>query len=632
MQRNQNNEKRRGPENALGTAKRLIGEIAGKYRAHLIAVFAGILVSAGASVLGSTFLQTLIDDYIAPLIGSANPAYGALLGAIVMMGGIYLVGILATFLYNRLMVSVSQGTLKNMRDRMFGHMESLPVRYFDQNQVGDIMSRYTNDIDTLRQMISQSLPQLISSLITIVFVLCAMLSMSWVLTLVVLVMMVVIWKVSGYVTGKSATHFKRQQKAIGAVNGYVEELIGGQKVVKVFGYEDRAVTQFGALNDELASSATQANTYGNILMPLLGNLGYLQYVLIAIVGGALAFSGAGSGLTLGAIASFLLLSRSMSMPISQIAQQINSVIMALAGAERIFNLLDEQPEEDGGYVTLVNAERAADGTLREARERTGLWAWKHPHGDGSVTYTELRGDVRFEHVDFGYTDEKQVLRDITLFAKPGQKVALVGATGAGKTTITNLLNRFYDISAGKIRYDGINIQKIKKPDLRRSLGIVLQDTHLFTGTVMDNIRYGKPDAADEEVIAAAKLVNAHGFISRLPSGYQTVIAGDGAGLSQGQKQLISIARAAAADPPVMILDEATSSIDTRTEAIVQRGMDALMKGRTVFVIAHRLSTIQNADVILVMDGGQIIERGNHEELLAERGAYYQLYTGGLDAA
>ena len=548
-----------------------------------------------------------------------------------VMVGVYIIGIGATYLYNRLMVIVSQGVLKQLRDKMFAHMQTLPIRYFDTNQTGDIMSRYTNDTDALRQMISRSLPQLVASLATILLVFATMLSSSLLLTLVVVVTMTVMFQLTGFIGKKSRRYFQKQQQDIGALNGYIEEMVGGQKVVKVFCHEDESEQGFDRLNRQLCDSATKANRYANILMPVIGNFGYIQYILIAIAGGALAVSGVG-GLSLGGIASFLYLSRALSGPLGQVFQQFNMVIMALAGAERIFELLDEAPEQDEGLVTLVNAKRMADGSLTETPQHTGLWAWKHPQEDGSVSYTLLQGDIRFNDVSFGYLPEKTVLDDVTLFAQSGQKIALVGATGAGKTTITNLINRFYDIEKGEILYDGIDIGKIKKADLRRSLGIVLQDTHLFTGTVRENIRYGNPAATDAEVVEAARLANAHGFISRLPEGYDTVIEGDGAGLSQGQKQLLSIARAAVADPPVMILDEATSSIDTRTEAIVQRGMDALMEGRTVFVIAHRLSTIQNAHAILVMENGRIIERGGHQQLLEQQGVYYRLYTGAAEIA
>ena len=599
-----------------------------RYWMQLILVFVCILVSAVAGVAGSTFLQTLIDDYISPMLLNGSRDFSGLAGALAKLGVLYAAGILGTLFYNRLMVVVAQGILKTIRDEMFSHMQTLPIRFFDTHASGDVMSLYTNDTDTLRQMLAQSIPQIFSSIVTVIAVFVAMVRLSIWLTLFVLAFVALMMLVTKFVGGKSGAFFVKQQNSIGAVNGYIEEMIHGQKVIKVFCHEEQTKADFDKHNDELFQNAAWANSFANILMPIMNNLGYVQYVLLAMLGGALAFHGVG-GLTLGAIAAFLQLSRSFTMPISQISQQASAIVMALAGAGRIFELLDEEPETDEGYVTLVNAEEQ-DGVLTETDHRTGVWAWKHPHGDGTVTYTELTGHVELEDVDFGYTPEKTVLHDITLYAEPGQKVAFVGATGAGKTTITNLINRFYDISDGKIRYDGINITKIKKPDLRRSLGVVLQDVNLFTGTVMENIRYGKLDATDEECIAAAKLANADGFIRMLPQGYDTVLSGDGSGLSQGQRQLISIARAAVADPPVMILDEATSSIDTRTEAIVQSGMDALMKGRTVFVIAHRLSTVQNSDVIMVLDHGHIIERGSHRDLIAQKGTYYRLYTGAFE--
>ncbi|MDL2217304.1 ABC transporter ATP-binding protein/permease [Christensenellaceae bacterium OttesenSCG-928-M15] len=613
------------------TIKRLLKYITGTYRLRFIMVLVFIIVSAAASVAGSLFLQTLIDDYIAPLMGIENPVFTGLLWAIATMGVIYLAGVISTYVYNRQMVVIGQGVQKRIRDEMFAHMQKLPIKYFDTHSYGDIMSRYTNDIDTLRQMISQSVPMLFSSLVTMLFVLCAMLYTSLPLTILVLVMVFFMVKVSGKITGKSSSYFIKQQKALGEINGYIEEMMDGQKVVKVFCYETDAEKKFDEKNEQLFESGNNANKYANVLMPVMTNLSSLAYVLVAIAGGAMSLGGAGA-LTLGAIATFLQLTKSFSQPISQMSQQVNSIIMALAGAERIFTLMDEPIEEDDGYVTLVNAVRDENGKLCEAERRTGLFAWKHPHHDGTLTYVEVKGDIVFDNVDFSYDGEKAVLYNVSLFAKPGQKIAFVGATGAGKTTITNLLNRFYDIADGKIRYDGININKIRKSDLRRSLGIVLQDTHLFTGTVMNNIRYGKLDATDEEVIAAARLAGADSFISRLPDGYDTVLTGDGASLSQGQRQLLAIARAAVADPPVMILDEATSSIDTRTEKLVQSGMDALMEGRTVLVIAHRLSTVQNSRVILVLDHGRIIERGSHEELIDQKGRYYELYTGAFESA
>ena len=596
-----------------------------KYWLQLILVLICILVSAVAGVAGSTFLQTLIDDYISPMLLNGSRDFSGLASALIKLGVLYAVGILGTLFYNRLMVVVAQGILKTIRDQMFSHMQTLPIRFFDTHASGDVMSLYTNDTDTLRQMLAQSVPQIFSSIVTVIAVFVAMVRLSIWLTLFVLVFVALMMLITKFVGGKSGAFFVKQQNSIGAVNGYIEEMIHGQKVIKVFCHEEQTKDGFDKHNDALFQNAAWANSFANILMPIMNNLGYVQYVLLAMLGGALAFHGVG-GLTLGAIAAFLQLSRSFTMPISQISQQASAIVMALAGAGRIFDLLDEAPETDEGYVTLVDAEEK-DGVLTETDHRTGIWAWKHPHADGTVTYTRMAGDVQFFDVDFGYVPEKIVLHDVSLYAKPGEKVAFVGATGAGKTTITNLINRFYDLADGKIRYDGININKIKKPDLRRSLGIVLQDVNLFTGTVMDNIRYGRLDATDEECIAAAKRANAHHFIMLLPDGYQTVLSGDGSGLSQGQRQLLSIARAAVADPPVMILDEATSSIDTRTERIVQAGMDALMHGRTVFVIAHRLSTIQNADVIMVLDHGRIIERGNHEKLMAEKGRYYLLYTG-----
>ncbi len=615
------------PKVSSNTVKRLLSYIF-HYKLRFLFVLICILIRALTNVASSLYIETLIDDYISPLLLDANPVFDALLRSILTMACVYAVGIICSLLYNRLMVTIAQGVLKDIRDTMFSHMQTLPIRYFDTHTHGDIMSHYTNDTDTLRQMISQSIPQMFSSLITVIAVFCAMLSVNVWLTLVIVVCITFILNITKFVAGRSSTYFIRQQASMGDVNGYIEDMMNGQKVIMVFCHEEAAKDVFNEKNDNLCGDATAANMFANVLMPIMNNLGHLQYVLVAIIGGALALNGV-SGLTLGAIASFLQLTKSFNGPISQISQQLNSVIMALAGAERIFKLMDEVSEEDDGEVTLVNV-RYKNGELEEVEHRTELWAWKVPNDDGSFRYEELKGEVRFYDVDFGYTEEKIVLHNITLYAEPGQKVAFVGATGAGKTTITNLINRFYDIADGKIRYDGININKIKKADLRRSLGIVLQDVNLFTGTVMENIRYGNLEATDEECIAAAKLANADSFIRRLPQGYDTILSGDGSGLSQGQRQLISIARAAVADPPVMILDEATSSIDTRTEAIVQKGMDRLMLGRTVFVIAHRLSTVQNSDVIMVLEQGNIIERGPHDGLIAQKGKYYQLYTGAFE--
>lgn len=621
--------------------KRIFSYVGTRYKLLMLIVVICIFLSSIASVFSSVFLGDLIDEYIEPMLTSGSNDFGPLLSMLLKMAVVFLVGIVSTFTYNRIMVTVSQGVLRNVRDEVFTHMQTLPIKYFDTHSHGDIMSRYTNDIDTLRQMISQTIPQIISSAVTIVSTFTAMLMQSVPLTFVVIICICVMLLFTGKIAGSSGRYFVKQQESIGNVNGYIEEMITGQKVIKVFCHEKKAKEGFDELNEELYGNAYAANKYVNMLGPINNNLGHLQYVIVAIIGcflavlttsGSIPESGTLSifAASAGTVASFLQLSKSFTMPINQISQQLNSVVMAMAGAKRIFALLDEESETDEGYVTLVNAKYDSEGNIVETPEHTGLWAWKHPHEDGTTTYTKLQGEVRFFDVDFGYNEEKIVLHNITLYAEPGQKVAFVGATGAGKTTITNLINRFYDLADGKIRYDGININKIKKSDLRRSLGIVLQDTNLFTGTVMENIRYGNLDATDEQVIEAAKLANAHSFISRLPDGYNTMLTGNGANLSQGQRQLLSIARAAVADPPVMILDEATSSIDTRTESLVQKGMDALMKGRTVFVIAHRLSTVRNSDVIMVLEHGVIIERGTHDDLIAKKGKYYQLYTGAFE--
>ena len=596
------------------------------YKWHYLSVIVLIFVSVLANVQGTMFTQRLIDDYISPMLLADKPDFGPLGMAILRVAGFYLIGVAATYLQNLIMIYVTQGCLRDLRNELFEHMQKLPIKYFDTHAHGDIMSVYTNDIDTLRQMVSQSIPQVVNSFVTIVSVFTSMIILSVPLTFVTLLMIVVMLFATKYAAGNSGKYFVKQQQNLGKVNGFIEEMMNGQKVVQVFCREEENKRRFKELNDELCESADKAHTFTNILGPINAQLGNISYVFCAIVGGALALGNVW-GFTLGKLASFLTFNKSFSMPINQISQQFNSIVMALAGAERVFNLLDEEVETDDGYVVLVNA-KEVDGKLTECEERTGRWAWKHTHqADGSVDYVEVTGDIVFDGVDFGYTDEKIVLHDIKMYATPGQKIAFVGSTGAGKTTITNLINRFYDIQDGKIRYDGININKIKKADLRRSLGIVLQDTHLFTGTVKDNIRFGKLNATDEEVIAAAKLANAHGFIKRLPQGYDTMIVGDGANLSQGQRQLLAIARAAIADPPVLILDEATSSIDTRTERIVQDGMDKLMAGRTTFVIAHRLSTVRNSDCIMVLEQGRIIERGTHDQLIEEQGKYYQLYTG-----
>lgn len=617
--------------NYLKTAKRLMKYVASTFKLQFGVVIVTIIISAFASIIGPLFLMYLIDDYITPLLGQQNPDFTKLLSAIIFMAVLYYIGVFCTWVYSRLMVNIGQGVLKRIRDEMFVHMQTLPIGYFDTHSHGELMSLYTNDTDTLRQMISQSIPQVFSSFITVIIIFFVMLKLSLPLSLLAIAMVAVMLFITKIVGGKSGKYFVAQQKNVGVVNGYIEEMMSGQKVIKIFCHEEETKEKFDILNEQLCNSASSANQYANSMMPIMSNLGNLQYVLTALLGGFLVIGGY-SSLTLGTIASFMQLTKSFNMPFSQIAQQSNSIVMALAGAERIFQLMDEEAEVDNGYVTLVNAEFDENKKLKETDTPTGIWAWKHPHQDGTITYTQVLGDVRFFDMSFGYTETAMVLHDLTLYAKPGQKLAFVGSTGAGKTTITNLINRFYDVQDGKIRYDGININKIKKADLRRSLGIVLQDTHLFTGSIKENIRYGKLDATEEEIYEAAKLANADQFICHLPDGYDTILSGDGEELSQGQRQLLAIARAAVANPPVLILDEATSSIDTHTEAIVQQGMDKLMKGRTVFVIAHKLSTIQNSDAIIVLDHGRIIERGNHTDLLKQKGTYYQLYTGALELA
>ena len=611
------------------TLLRILGYLK-KYIAVLLIVMLCIVAAAIAQTVSSTALGRLVDDFILPMVNSGVADFEPLRNFIVKLVCIFLLDMVASFLQSYLMVAVTQGIQKSIRDEMFAKMQRLPIRYFDSNTAGDIMSRYTSDIDTMRQLISMSIPQAFSSIVTLVAVLIAMLRESWILTIVTMFTVVGVFFVTKLLAGKAGKFFAGQQKSLGAVNGYIEEMITGQKVVKVFNHENIAKNEFDKLNEELYHNAYSAGKFSNMMGPINNNLGYVQYSVLAIVGGLIVVGTGGGLLTLGSLMAFMILSRNFNMPINQISGQLNAIIMALAGAERVFDLMDETPEQDEGYVTLVNCHISDDGTITECTERTGHWAWRHPHGDGTLTYAELKGDITMFDVDFGYVPEKQVLHDVTLYARPGQKIAFVGATGAGKTTITNLINRFYDIADGKIRYDGININKIKKPDLRRSLGVVLQDTNLFTGSVMENIRYGRLDATDEECIEAAKLANAHDFITRLPQGYDSQLTNNGANLSQGQRQLIAIARAAVADPPVMILDEATSSIDTRTEKLVQDGMDKLMQGRTTFVIAHRLSTVMNSDCIMVLDHGHIIERGSHEDLIAQKGTYYQLYTGAFE--
>ena len=621
----------RGPkqkvENPGKIMKRLFGYMLKNYKLQFFIVVVCIITTAVATLRGTLFMKSLIDDYIVPMIQTQNPDFAPLAIALKQLITMYVIGIICAYAYNRIMVNVSQGTMRKLRTDLFTHMESLPIKYFDTHAHGDIMSVYTNDVDTLRQLMSQSIPQTINSLVTIVITFGSMIVLDVPLTLISLFMVGVMMFTTSKISKKTGLYFANQQRDLGKVNGFIEEMMEGQKVVKVFCHEEKSIEDFRELNNKLRESAYNANKFANVMMPINANLGNISYVICAVIGAMLALTGI-TGLTLGSLVSFLTLNKSFTQPITQISQQMNSIVMGIAGASRVFTMLDEVPEVDEGYVELVNAKEGIDGTITETKERTGVWAWRHPHkAEGTVTYTKLEGDVTFNDVDFGYNDEKIVLHNIKLFATPGQKIAFVGSTGAGKTTITNLINRFYDIQDGKIRYDNININKIKKADLRRSLGMVLQDTHLFTGTVMDNIRYGRLDATDDECIAAAKLANADGFIRRLPDGYDTMLTGDGGNLSQGQRQLLAIARAAVADPPVLILDEATSSIDTRTETLVQQGMDRLMQGRTTFVIAHRLSTVRNSDCIMVLEQGRIIERGTHDQLIEEKGKYYQLYTG-----